>query len=104
MSGAVCVGEHTLQSSDGKPVECAPYLCQGSACKTTCNSIVDCVAPTVCDAHHACIPLPYDTGTQVGCGCRAAGRNEASESVVLLAIAAAALARRRRVAVPTRGG
>jgi hypothetical protein len=65
---AVCDGESTLINPDGTTTDCAPYGCEGSSCKTRCDSVRDCVLPNVCDdATRACIPAPPNAVDAAGC-------------------------------------
>ena len=45
-NGAFCdTDAHTLVNPDGSRTDCTPYACEGSACRTQCASVVDCVLP-----------------------------------------------------------
>jgi hypothetical protein len=75
---ASCDGMHTLKSPDGTEKDCTPYLCEGSACKTTCSAVTDCVFPYQCNAANACFELATATSTggtaSGGCSCDVAGK------------------------------
>ncbi|HEY0713491.1 MAG TPA: hypothetical protein VGF45_12510, partial [Polyangia bacterium] len=43
---ATCDGEGTCQTP--MPIPCAPFQCGTGACRATCNSNADCVAPNIC--------------------------------------------------------
>ncbi len=57
-TSAVCSGDHTSQGPTGPAQDCTPYECdQGSgACKTTCQSVNDCVSPNICNTAGNCVP------------------------------------------------
>ena len=83
-------------ASDAKP--CAPYICEGSQCKTSCATVSDCVAPNVCTASGACA-APSSGGGGSGCTVDAEqppGSSAAAWGIVL-AIATLADARRRKL-------
>jgi MYXO-CTERM domain-containing protein len=73
VKGAICKNRQTLEDRDGNLTPCAPYTCEGDACKGTCKSIDDCVAPATCSGTGTCIsPIasaPDDTQA-AGCACR----------------------------------
>ena len=96
-----CVGSVTRCSSDGTMLivpgepeqSCAPYLCEGGGCLTSCNSTADCASNRVCDTDaRTCIAA--GGADDEGCGCSVPGRRPPGG--ILLLLAALALARRRR--------
>jgi len=91
---AVCIGDHTLRFVDGTVVDCTPYRCESSACKSSCASVVDCVPPNTCNPNtRACAAAPQPPApASSGCGC-AFGSGPATW-LALLAWAAAAIVRR----------
>jgi hypothetical protein len=44
-----------IRGVDGSTADCSPYFCRGAKCETTCNSVSDCVAPTLCDTNGQCV-------------------------------------------------
>ena len=72
----------TLIAADGTESSCAPYFCEDSQCRTTCQVSTDCVEGLVCDTTASppvCIskePSSADTDDGSGCGCRVAGVRE----------------------------
>jgi hypothetical protein len=94
--GAACADDDTLVAPSGLTTECAPYRCVEGACKTGCESVLDCVSPSVCDEGGACVGST-DAADDGGCGCRVGGRRPAAPlgaAVALLVIAAVRLRRR----------
>ncbi|MEB2313253.1 MAG: hypothetical protein OZ921_12455 [Sorangiineae bacterium] len=68
-TGYACDGSGTCKAASTKT--CAPYLCQGTACGTTCSRDQDCDERFRCDAaRHECVPRdttncdPSDDRTQ----------------------------------------
>lgn len=54
-------------------IDCAPYTCEQSGnCRTSCASVAECVAPTVCSLDGLCIdpPVAPDSGCSVSAGGR----------------------------------
>lgn len=100
VNAAKCDGQHTLTSADGtSTTDCSPYNCDVSgACKPSCASSGDCVAPNLC-SQGACVPPPEAPTTSSG-GCASSGApGGASPIGVGASCAFAALAvvvRRRR--------
>jgi hypothetical protein len=45
--GRTCDGAGTCKPASTQ--SCAPYMCNGAACNTTCLGDMDCVAPDICD-------------------------------------------------------
>jgi hypothetical protein len=93
---ATCNGDHTTTGADGQTQDCTPYRCDSTgACRDTCTTVADCVAPALCDTNGKCaLPTP-DSGSDGGCGViRTKARRDplALSLFVLLALAA----RRRR--------
>lgn len=95
-SGNHCEG-NDLVDTEGKKTACAPYVCEGSACKTTCDTIDDCVAPSVCNAQGKCVK-PAGGADDGGCGCRTAARRSTSLplGLVLGLLSSVALRRKKK--------
>ncbi|MBS2018642.1 MAG: hypothetical protein JST00_37595 [Deltaproteobacteria bacterium] len=96
---ALC--EERFVTKGEQRIDCFPYTCEQTGnCKTTCASVSDCIAPTVCSLDGQCVdpPAPPDTGCTVAPtpGANAGGGNERGIGVVLLAVAVAFAARSRR--------
>jgi MYXO-CTERM domain-containing protein len=93
---------HTLTAPSGATMDCAPYTCIGTSCKTSCVSVLDCVYPASCDRNGACIapasPTSTSTGSSGGCGVGAPPPHEDARGtgVAALVLVAASAARRRR--------
>jgi len=100
IASATCVDEQTSQSTTSETQTCLPYKCDAAkgTCRSTCDSVDQCVAPNACDPDGRCVPIaPEDGG---GCSV-ATGTNAPSGRVMFLVagvLAAAALRRRRRPA------
>jgi MYXO-CTERM domain-containing protein len=93
---ASCDGDHTLVAPDGTKSDCTPYKCMGTACKTTCASVVDCVFPSECAVDGKCAPVQDAPKAGAGgCACRHAPTGP-STNPALGALAALALTLRRR--------
>lgn len=98
-----CDGDHTVTHADGSTVDCAPYLCAASSCRTDCSSNADCVAPATCSAGKCTAPAS-DAGagpgpansTDSGCSVQAHPRRAPGAPAWLMALALAVFARRRR--------
>jgi MYXO-CTERM domain-containing protein len=99
-AAATCDNDHTLTAADGTKQDCAPYKCDSIAgCRSTCSSVNDCTAPTLCDATGKCVPPPASTGGDGGCAVsvtRSGPDDGALRFGWLVTVAALALARRRR--------
>jgi hypothetical protein len=91
-ANASCDGDHTTTGADGTKQDCAPYKCDSNgACKKTCGSVADCVAPTACDLTGHCIAAPPDdTG-----GCRTSPSSPSSSLSSVLLTLSIALTRAR---------
>lgn len=109
--GAACDGDHTLQQTGSADVDCAPYKCEGPRCRTTCASVRDCVAPSVCTLDGLCaaagVVIPSDEGVF---GCSVTGTQTRSTGrsgrlfVATLGLSFLVFARgRRRRARPSAG-
>jgi hypothetical protein len=72
-SSATCIDDVTLKAPDGKTSSCAPFLCSGSACRTTCASLADCAPGFACDETHQCVPPPMAHTQEGGCSCGVVG-------------------------------
>lgn len=97
--GVTCDGDHTVTTSDGTKIDCAPYKCgtADQACGKTCDSINDCSTPNVCNGSHACV-APAASSDSGGCAVGVNENRDTSRSIptLLLGILAFALGRRRR--------
>jgi hypothetical protein len=98
----------SMITTDGKTTDCAPYLCRGDKCPSSCVSTGDCAAGYACDTDGTCVPAVQPSSSSDGGGCAlgAPGDSHAASGArglagVALAIVVAARARRRRSA---RGG
>ncbi len=96
--GASCDGDHTVTAPDGSKQDCGTYKCDGSACKTACSSINDCVSPAVCSAGGKCVldgssTTPDEPG---GCSCSTPRRSRTVAWPTLLLAAGLIIARARR--------
>jgi hypothetical protein len=91
--GSTCDGDHTVRSADGSEQDCAPYKCESNGtCRSSCTSVVDCIAPAVCSASGKC-EAPQESGNSGGC---AVGRARGESSTFLGAfLVLLAVARRR---------
>src|SRR5262249_31088734 len=51
-AGARCRDGHVSVSADRSESDCLPFMCDDKtgACKTSCTTVADCVAPNVCSA------------------------------------------------------
>ena len=92
---AKCSDDTTLERADGSSESCIPFRCEGSACRTTCDSVADCAGGAVCSASRRC-ESPSGADQEGGCGCKAPGRAPVSGWWVLGAFAALMSLRRRR--------
>src|SRR5262249_46499016 len=103
---ALCVDDHTLRAPDGKETECAPYRCDGGACKMPCQSVHDCLEGAVCDQTGACAPPPAQDGEtdDSSCAVRPASPEPEPGSGLLVVAIGSALARRARRGKPSRTG
>jgi hypothetical protein len=98
-TGASCDGDHTLSTPGGQTTDCSPYKCEGASCKSGCTSVLDCVAPNICDeATRACIGATPNPDTAAGCAAFDGGPRSSSSPLALLAALALAarVARRPR--------
>ena len=94
-SQSQCTDDYTVQSAaDGHVESCAPFKCNPAAgsCRTTCETVDDCAAPTVCSPDHVCVYV--SDGADGGCVVASGATTDASG--LLLAVAAALGTRRRR--------
>jgi hypothetical protein len=94
-----CKNERTLVDVVGKDVDCGDYLCLGTACRTTCDSLKDCNAPAVCGQNFTCI-RPDAAALPTDSGCLALAPSQASPDRLVYGASAvlliAALRRRKR--------
>jgi MYXO-CTERM domain-containing protein len=95
-----CDGDHTVTHADGTVADCSPFRCNSNGtCRTTCTSVADCVAPTICDVRATCTSPPSPPGDPVANGCGAApaqAGDPGHRPVAFLALALALLCARRR--------
>ena len=93
VSGATCDGDHIVTGASSTPQDCTPYKCEASGvCRSTCNSVADCVAPTFCDPLGKCV-APSEASSGAGCAIGVAGGGHAPWWALL---GVASLAVRRR--------
>ncbi len=60
---ATCDGDHTTIGIDSRKFDCAPYKCDpDGTCRSSCRSVVDCVAPSVCSGDGKCVAGPMVEG------------------------------------------
>jgi hypothetical protein len=53
-----CKDNHLIVGTDGTTTDCSPYECIANTCRTSCQSVDDCIAPYVCNEDGQCIPIP----------------------------------------------
>jgi hypothetical protein len=94
-AAASCDGMHTVTSPDGHMTDCAPYTCEGTSCKTSCQSVVDCVYPAECTGEGKCA-TSEPTPTSSSGGCRAAPSAHGDPPLDVLCFLATALGLRSR--------
>jgi hypothetical protein len=94
---------HTLMYPGGMSSDCAPYVCAGSTCRTTCASVLDCSMPNVCTTGGVCsspAAATADANTgRASSGCAFAGGSGADGAdgrAAALGFLAALVARRRK--------
>jgi Galactose oxidase, central domain len=94
-----CKNERTLVDVVGKDVDCGDYVCLGTACRTTCDSVKDCNAPAVCGQGGTCIRLDA-AAPPTDSGCLAVAPTQASPDRLVYGASAvmliATLRRRKR--------
>jgi hypothetical protein len=91
---ALC--EERFVTKGSQRIDCYPFTCeQTGACRTSCASVGDCVAPTICSFDGTCIDPPAPAS-----GCSASARRAPSSLSFLFVVLGSALiaARRRRAA------
>ena len=112
VAGVTCDGNHTITGANGQTTDCSPYTCTPAGCQTSCQSVVDCVSPAICDSSNQCV-LPDSagggqTGSSSGCALSALpggdGGAEGAASVVAGLMVLSGWARRRRRTASSRGG
>jgi len=64
---ASCDGDHTVKNPDGSTVDCGAYRCEGSACKSRCTTVADCVTPAICDFEGRCVNSGEQPADPQGC-------------------------------------
>ena len=93
--GTICEDPRTLVSAAGVRTDCAPYRCDGAACRTACETNSDCADDADCTSNQKCVPFIAEPN--IASGCRASrGRGDSGYGLVALAAAAVLRARRRR--------
>ena len=96
-SGATCSDEHTSVSATGVATDCSPYRCDvAGVCKSTCASVSDCEAPSICGADRHCTTL--DAGDDSGCSASAARHPTLPMLPCIATVTALAFVLRRRKA------
>ena len=103
MGGSVCSNPHTSTNTTsaagdaGSSTDCSPYVCVQSTgkCATTCSSVTDCVAPSVCNPSGQCVAPVASTGSSGGCTTAPGGASEGRAAIWLLGAAMIAIRRRR---------
>ena len=75
-----CDGDHTIKNSDGTTVDCSPFECAGTTCKSSCASALDCVAPAACNRDGVCVPPSAALASDQGGGLCDAGGSTAGAS------------------------
>lgn len=90
--------DHFVTKGESK-IDCFPYTCEQTGnCRTSCASVADCVAPTLCSLDGQCVdpPPPPESGCTVAR--TIGGRGEGGSAVLLFAVAVVVLlaARARR--------
>src|SRR5262249_36416969 len=91
-----CDGDHTLTKSDGSTINCAPYGCEGSACRTECNSSLECAKGAVCNRNHGCIDASNaQSADNTGCAITQRSFSTTGAWEISLLIFAGLLRRRR---------
>jgi hypothetical protein len=100
---ASCDGAHTLTAPSGTKMDCAPYVCSGTSCKTTCASVVDCVFPNECTPEGQCVTVARGpsapAGSSGGCSCVVGvevGQRRGGVFAMLAAVLAFVARRKRR--------
>jgi hypothetical protein len=99
---ATCDGDHTTTGVNGAKKDCAPYKCTADGtCRASCTSVVDCVAPTVCDTSGACVPplaanAIQSSGSDGGCAVASAAPRGDTRSVVWITLGVVLGVRRTR--------
>lgn len=95
----LCDGDHTVRVPAGADTDCTPYRCDGSACRNSCKTLDDCVAPHVCNLAGECIRVDeLPVASAPSCSCRAAGASADDQgrwTLLLVALGGAILRRRR---------
>ncbi|MGO8995935.1 MAG: hypothetical protein ACLQVI_21690 [Polyangiaceae bacterium] len=67
VAGVTCDGANTITGANGQTTDCSPYTCNPAGCLTSCQSVLDCVSPAVCNSQSQCVlPSNGDTGQSAG--------------------------------------
>jgi hypothetical protein len=110
VGGVTCDGNHTITGANGQTTDCSPYTCTPAGCQTSCQSVVDCVSPAICNASNQCVQPAAANGAQSGqsSGCTLSavgdGGGAGAASIAAGLMALSGWARRRRRAASSRGG
>jgi hypothetical protein len=92
---AACDGDHLLKGAGTPDIDCTPYKCNGSACRTECASANDCVEPTICSFAGRCIAPPnVRSANESLFGCEEAPPRPGSPAALGVLLVVAALRRR----------
>ncbi len=59
----ICEDAHIVRGVDGSASECFPYHCIAGQCQNSCNSINNCLSPTVCNPNNKCEYPSSDDGS-----------------------------------------
>jgi hypothetical protein len=99
VTGATCGDEHTLHTTDGTTVDCAPYDCRSGTCLAACapGRDADCNTGFVCSKDGACVDANATGATAAEGGCATTvGRPGSAVTAALAAIALMGFGARRR--------
>jgi hypothetical protein len=95
VTGTYCADERTQRAPGAADVDCAPYVCEGQACRTSCDSSTQCQGGYLCSGG-SCVTPPSATGDEGGCAAAGANGGEPSALAALgLGLVGLAIARRR---------
>jgi N-acetylneuraminic acid mutarotase len=91
-----CTSETQMLTSDGKTVECAPYVCRDKRCLDKCTSSVDCVAGSACESGACTAVAPSTDDSSGGCTMVPGRGGAAGGAAGVFALALALIGTRRR--------
>jgi MYXO-CTERM domain-containing protein len=96
---------HTLTSPSGHAMDCAPYACSGTMCRSACSSVLDCVYPAECSPDGKCLAgvMGASPSSSGGCGCKTTTAGGSEGALAAVAASCMLLVRRRRRFEPRRG-